>query len=178
MWARIDNGYLAEFISFEPTGRFHPSIEWVEVPEELRPWVDSSWATTEAGDLEPPSLDALRTQMFERLAAKRWAIETGGTALPDGTQIPTDERTRNVIMAAYVKAKADPAYAIPNWKFGAGQFGPLDAATIIAIGDAIEAHVQAAFGREAEITAALEAKRAVGTLIEMWDAEIDQGWPA
>lgn len=30
MWARINNGAVAEITDIDPAGRFHPSIQWVE----------------------------------------------------------------------------------------------------------------------------------------------------
>jgi len=85
-----------------------------------------------------------KAQLLDRAAAKRWEIETGGITL-NNAPIPTDERTRGVLTAAYVKAQADANYVITDWKVGPGTYTTLDAATIIAMANAVEAHVQACF---------------------------------
>ena len=36
MWARIDNGTVAEITDLNPEGRFHPSIKWVSVPADTK----------------------------------------------------------------------------------------------------------------------------------------------
>lgn len=36
MWARIDNGRVAEVIGEDPAGRFHPSIEWFPCGNAVR----------------------------------------------------------------------------------------------------------------------------------------------
>lgn len=37
MWARIDNGMVVETIATHPSGRFHPSLVWIECSEEVMP---------------------------------------------------------------------------------------------------------------------------------------------
>lgn len=32
-WARIENNVVMEIIDFDPVGRFHPDLIWVECPE-------------------------------------------------------------------------------------------------------------------------------------------------
>lgn len=40
MWARIENGTVVELTDIDPTGRYHPSLEWTPCGEEVRPgWV-------------------------------------------------------------------------------------------------------------------------------------------
>ena len=86
----------------------------------------------------------------------------------------TDRTTQAKITAAYVKASADPGYAIAAWKFAPGLFAPLDAATIIAAADTMEAHVQACFANEAAITAQILAAETPEDLAAI---DIEQGWP-
>lgn len=102
---------------------------------------------------DPTFAEALQAK-FAELDRKRRVVEEGGI-LFGNVPLKTDRQTAAIITAAYVKAKESPAFAIPNWKFADGLFAPLDAATIIAAGDAITAHVQSAFDREAELSAEL-----------------------
>lgn len=106
-------------------------------------------------------------------AAKRYEVEFGGTTF-NGSPLPTDAKTQSALTAAYVKAQADPNYTIDSWKSGPGTFSTLDAPTIIALADAIEAHVQACFTREAAIAGEIAAAT---TLAELAAIDINTGWP-
>lgn len=79
------------------------------------------------------------------IARKRWEEETGGITL-NGTEIATDRESQGLLTGAVLKAKDDPAYSV-RWKARNGWFS-LDAATIIAIADAVRDHVQACFDKE------------------------------
>jgi hypothetical protein len=70
----------------------------------------------------------------------------GGISV-NGIELATDDTTQSRIMAARIMAKEDSKYTV-NWKTNAG-FVPLDAATIVALSDAIHDHVQACFTAEA-----------------------------
>lgn len=87
-------------------------------------------------------------------AAVRYAKETGGLAL-DGMLVATDDRSKLMIFAARTRAKED-ATTTKRWKTDAG-FVTLDAATLITIGDAVEAHVTACFDLEDDVVAQIEA---------------------
>lgn len=57
MWARIENGIVAEITDIDPEGRFHPSLVWVECGEEVEPgwkYDGSKFAPPEALDPSPP----------------------------------------------------------------------------------------------------------------------------
>lgn len=118
MWAREQDGLCAEFISFEPTGKFHPDIRWVEVPEALRPWADHSYVIAD-GAVVPPSLDHLLAQMAGRLAARRWQQQTRGVVIA-GRRWHTDAEavgniTASLAMAAVYEARTGQPWATP-WK--------------------------------------------------------------
>ncbi len=42
-WARIMDGKPVEILTEDPAGRFHADILWVPVPEELAPYIDSTY---------------------------------------------------------------------------------------------------------------------------------------
>lgn len=85
----------------------------------------------------------------EHAAAYRYERENGGV-LVGVVQIKTDQFTRTNLLGARIRAMEDPAYAV-NWKTSGG-FVALTAAQIIAIADAVAAHVQRCFDAEAAIT--------------------------
>lgn len=114
-----------------------------------------------------------KAMMLAALANRRWIAEEGGTTL-GGAPVATDRTTQTKVTAAYLKASANPAYAIPDWKGPAGWM-TLTAPQIAAIGDAIEAHVQACFTREKQIAEAIDAAEDHDALDAI---DINSGWPA
>lgn len=95
------------------------------------------------------------SQLLAYAANKRWRAESGGITL-NGAQIRTDETSQTKILGARVAAKEDAAYTL-NWKTANGSFVTLDATTIIAIADAVRAHVQACFDKEMQLAAEINA---------------------
>ncbi|MEP2955514.1 MAG: DUF4376 domain-containing protein [Sulfitobacter sp.] len=134
--------------------------------------VDSTTATALYTYRDKPVAD-VKAQLLDAAAAKRYEVEFGGTTF-NGSPLATDTKTQAALTAAYVKAQADPNYTIGSWKSGPGTFSTLDAPTIIALADAIEAHVQACFTREAAIAGEIAAAT---TLAELAAINIESGWP-
>jgi len=99
------------------------------------------YSQTEEHVLEPPDLKAY-------LADKRWQAEVGGIEV-GGVPVATDDRSKMMIMGARLKAEADPSFTTA-WKSGDG-FATLDAPTLIAVSDAVLAHVDRCFAIEAEL---------------------------
>jgi hypothetical protein len=123
-------------------------------PDAYHVWDGSKWVL---------DLDKLKAEKRAEIAQKRWEAETGGIILNE-TEIATDRESQALLTGAVLKAKEDPAYAV-RWKARNGWF-QLDSATLIAIADAVRAHVQACFDKEevlqsqidvAETAAELEA---------------------
>jgi len=112
-------------------------------------------------DLAAEAVDRER----DRIKARRnKALATGTTV--SGMPIATDDTSQSRITGAALAVTLDPQTTI-QWKTGAG-FVTLDAAQVIAIAEAVRAHVQACFDREAELLAALE---------EGNPYDIETGWP-
>lgn len=97
-----------------------------------------------------------RAHLHAHAAHLRWQRETGGIVV-GGLAVPTDEHTRNVLTAAYIKASASPSYSIADWKTAPGTYVTLDAATITSIANAVEAHVQACFSANRVVDEAIDA---------------------
>lgn len=93
------------------------------------------------------------------------ALDAGTTV--GGMPVATDDTSQSRITGAALAVTLDPGATI-RWKCADGAFATLDAAAIIVIAQAVRAHVQACFDREAALLAALDAGEAY---------EIDTGWP-
>ena len=96
---------------------------------------------------------------------RKQAMNSGMTIA--GVPVHTDDLSQSRIGNAALAAMIDPDTTV-KWKGSDGGFVMLDAPTIIAIAQAIRAHVQACFDREAELLAALSAGD---------EYDIDAGWP-
>jgi hypothetical protein len=77
-----------------------------------------------------------------------------------------------MITGAVVKATIDPSFST-RWKSIDGSFVSLDAAGVIALGNAVAGHVAACFAAEATLVAAIEA----GTVASA-EAIASAAWPA
>ena len=84
------------------------------------------------------------------IAQARYNAETAGI-----NGIRTDRESQSLITGAALKAMQDSAYTC-MWK-GVDGFVELTAPQILAIADAVRAHVQACFDREAELLPLIEA---------------------
>lgn len=91
-----------------------------------------------------------RQTLLTWAAAVRQVREASGVNLGEG-RLETDEKSRAVLTAAYVRARDNPGYAIPNWKIADGVYITLDAATILAAGTAVSDHIQACFDKNREV---------------------------
>lgn len=84
-------------------------------------------------------------------ASERYRAEIGGMTF-NGHRFDTDRDVGQIKIArAELKALSSPAYTIPNFKTTAGEFVALSNAEIVALGDALDAHIQACFAVEAEV---------------------------
>ncbi len=141
----------------------------IEVP--LKPGADFEWTGAEWA-LQPKPLANLKSEKVAALASKRWQVETGGIVV-GGATIATDRESQSLIDGAYAGALRHPGTVI---KFkGVDGWVTLDAATMIAIGDAVFFHVQACFAREEELAAAIDAAADEPALDTI---DIEVGWPA
>lgn len=91
-----------------------------------------------------------RETLLTWAATARRAREAAGVDL-NGVRLETDETSRSVLTAAYVRARDNPDYTIPNWKIADGEYITLDAATILSAGTAVSNHIQACFDKNREI---------------------------
>jgi hypothetical protein len=105
--------------------------------------------------VQPIDLGAAKEAKRQELAAARYAAVNGGTVF-NGIPIRTDDQTRTELSIARQFAKENPALTV-QWKLGTGNFVTLDAATLIAISNAVLAHQQAQFTKERDLAALADA---------------------
>lgn len=158
-WALVDD-YRGQTI-------YGPDDETKEV-EALGP-IDDGWSLT-APTPPVPTLAEEKADKKAALAAKRYAVEAGGITVGQ-TPVKTDRETQAILTGARTLAKEDPAYSV-NWKTPGG-FVTMDAATIIAVADAVAAHVQACFDNEMNITAQIDAAADVAAVRAI---DLEAGW--
>ncbi|ANA49273.1 hypothetical protein PMW_148 [Pseudomonas phage phiPMW] len=101
------------------------------------------------------------------ISGRRYEKEIKGITF-NGTKFSTDRQSQSMLTGAAVSAMLDPSYSV-KWKTSAG-FVQLSSSEVIAAAQAVRAHVQACFDREAELTTALED----GTYLS---SMLDEGWP-
>lgn len=118
-------------------------------------------AASYAGQDIPPPADPAELSPEAKLAAlkayaaaKRYAVETGGTSL-NGMRISTDRGTQNAVDRTLNAIEKGIASVPVGWK-GAEGWIDLDAAALAAIGAAVAKHVQAAFAVERSASDAID----------------------
>lgn len=102
------------------------------------------------------------------IAARRYQAEVRGITV-GGMAVATDRDSQGLVMGAAFAASLDPNYTC-NWKTDEG-FVKLDAKTLISVAQAVRAHVQACFDREAMLLTAAN----LGSYTE---SMLEEGWPA
>lgn len=117
----------------------------------------------------PPSTDDLVVYA----STKRWSVEVGGITVA-GIQISTDDRSKIMISGARIAAQADAGFTT-KWVAADGTVHDLDAEQVIAISDAVLAHVSAAFATYSAVLSGIYADPPTITTL----AEVDAAaWPA
>lgn len=130
------------------------------------------WGETPTVPDEPlppePTLDERKAQKKAEIASARYEREIAGVEV-NGITIDTGRDSQALITGAALAAMLDENYSL-NWKTANG-FIHLTAPEIIAVAQAVRAHVQACFDREAELCAlvdAAETKEDLDEIIISW----------
>lgn len=170
-FARIADGIVAEIIAL-PEGvdiasAFHGSI--VAACRPCGPDVTQGWVVDGDDMVAPLAPTVTQDQLLAYAADRRWRREVGGI-LVGTVPVATDDRSKIMIMGARVAAAASPDWETV-WHGADGQTYPINAAAMIAISNAVEAHVNATFATFATVKAEIEAGE-ITTLAEI-DAEFE-----
>jgi len=108
-------------------------------PSKNHVWDGTQWVV---------DINLLKNDKKAEIADARWRAETGGMTF-NGIEVATDRESQALLTGAVLAAQDNPEYVV-NWKAKNGWF-ELDAATLIAIADAVRAHVQKCFDKEKQI---------------------------
>lgn len=122
-------------------------------------WTGDAWviepvppAPTEE---EPIDERTPQQKLMAHAALRRWMLETGGIMI-GGIPVSTDDRSKIMIMGARVAAQANPDWST-TWHGADGASYPLNAASMVAISDAVEAHVNSTFATFALVKGDIDA---------------------
>lgn len=116
---------------------------------------------------DPRTVAKKETDFRESVRLRRDQAINAGIVI-NGIPLHTDERSRNNIMGAAMAAILAPDYSVA-WKGADGVFVTLSGPQVIAVAQAIRAHVQSCFDREAALLDDLTAGRSL---------DLEAGWPA
>ncbi len=151
----MSEAQLAE-LGIYPVDEVKPPLEWTQ--HHGTPLIEvtdgRATATYPVVDYSPDEVAGILKASKERkrseIAAARFEAETSGI---DG--IKTDRESQALITGAALKAMQDSTYSC-RWKTESG-FVELTAPQILAIADAVRAHVQGCFDHEAELLPLIDA---------------------
>jgi hypothetical protein len=132
---------------FSPKGNLEV---WDKQPEGY--FTPEEWATLHPAPV--PTFDELKTRKKTEIAAARYEAEIAGVTV-NGVLIDTGRDSQALITGAALAAVIDSTYSL-NWKTESG-FIHLSALEIIAVAQAVRAHVQSCFDREGELVAQVDA---------------------
>lgn len=115
---------------------------------------------------DPRTQEDLYNAKAAEIKLRRDKALSSGTTV-SGTLFPTDELTQTRITGAAVSALLDPAYTV-RWKMPNGEFVVLQSQEILGLAQAVRAHVQQCFDREADLIDALKSGQPY---------DLNVGWP-
>lgn len=142
------------------------AIEVPIAPDDARQiWNGTSWLLT---------LDDACAAKLAVLAAKRWAVESGGIII-GGASVDTDAVSQAKITGAVSLFEKDGSLQSIDWKTQSGAWASISAAAMTAIGVEVGRHVQACFSREKALAALILAASDHAALDAV---DIEAGWPA
>lgn len=157
------DGVVLNVIECNPEAPPDWCVDWPEAGEAGPGW------TYDGEAFHPPEEPARTLAEIEaELKLRRDAAMASGVTV-GGVAVHTDDLSQQRITSAALAVTLDAGLTI-NWKADGG-FVTLSALQITAIAQAVRAHVQACFDREAELLAALAAAE------DPEQVDITTGWP-
>ena len=107
------------------------------------------------------SLEEEKTRKKQKIASARYQAEHAGIVV-EGVPVRTNLRTRTIVTAARARADKDvDNFVFENWKLGNGMFVDISGPQVIAIDEAIVAHVESVFAHEKELNDQINAATTV-----------------
>jgi hypothetical protein len=130
--------------------------------------VNGAWAVVDPAEVAKRALKAAAQAKRQRVVAGGCTVTVDGIAIP----IWADDRTIATLTALAVRAAANPALIVPQWRARDGSFYELNAADIAVMSDGLFAFINEAFEVEGEVAADIDAEN-ITTLAEIEAAD----WP-
>lgn len=137
-------------------------------PKEPEGWIQVEAGFSRTAHFGPRTytLEELKDKKKAEVAKSRYDAEVAGIDFY-GARIATDDRSQSKIAGAAMKAMQEPTYTC--WWKGESGWVQLDASTILAIADAVRAHVQACYDREMDLDIDIDlAETAEAVLAITW----------
>lgn len=166
-YAREVAGKVAEIIELKAgdvlADLYHPEL--VAMLVEVSSSVKEGWVRDGDGFVVPVVAPPLAEHLIAYAAQRRYEVEIGGMDF-EGTRVATDQNSQTKVLGARIAAVADPSFATP-WFGEDGSSVALDAAALVALSNAMLAHVQGSFVTRETVNTQIAA----GTITTL--AEID-----
>lgn len=148
-------------------------------PDAVEAWAVGADGPMAGGLLvkEARPLDTLKAAWRLRITAERDRAIAGGADTPSG-RVDTDEVSIRNILGAYQSAVAALMAGEPialNWRMADNSLVALAASDVIAVGNAVMAHTQAAYARSWALKDALEAATTEAEVVAL---NVTTGWPS
>lgn len=128
-YARIQDGLAAEFIDFDPTGKFNEALVWVECDETVAAGDQYDPETGAFTAPQPPSLNTLRLAARATINAWRDAQEDAGFEAI-GHAWDSTPRSREKLTAVVMAGQGSP---LGTWTSAADEDVPVTADDLLAI---------------------------------------------
>ena len=179
MFARIDNGRCAEFVHYDPVGKFHPDLLWLPVPDKYRFLVDINYIDV-GGAIKPPSAEYLSSQIKSRIAEQRWRVQNAGIQV-NNMAVRTADYDYAMLKGA-IDALESSDIPDTDWKSTSGWVTVTsdDLPMLIAFRKGTAIHIRDCFRRERALDDALDAIVAASepdVFDQLLAIDIKSGWP-
>jgi len=152
MWARIENGTVAELADIDPVGRYHPSLNWIACSLDVKPGWLYDGVTFSQPEHEPhvvtsADVDAERDRRIS--AGFEFNGVTYQSRLPGGQlsgdwDVITGKAVEALIAVMGGAQPGDLRWSDPGedfaWIAANNSRVPMDAQTVIELGKAASAH--------------------------------------
>ena len=128
----------------------------------------------------PPTLEEAQKDAFEKLKAKRLAVEYAGPLVPyngDLVRFPSEVKDETRLNSLAGMFMVDDTLVIPDWKVADGVYVDMTATLLQTVKVAGFQHIASTFSIERakrEQIEALKTTKAVDTWLE---TQLDAGWP-
>lgn len=162
--AEVSGGIVRNVCEVDPENIPAWCADWPDAGEAGPGWRHDG-AEFSPPEVAGPGLDALEAA----LRARRDRALSAGVDV-NGLRVQTDDVSQIRITGAALAAQLDPKLKL-RWKITGGRFVQFDAPGILAAAQAVRAHVQACYDREAAL---LEALRAAP---DPASVDLSTGWP-